>query len=142
MNGKKVFKVLAIALASYIGLVIVFESSLGFFQPEAGGTIIITTSDSGGLTYDRVVSRFESGGDLFVAANHWPRAWYRRVLENPELKVTIDGNSGNYRAVLLKGSDHDRLATEYDPGLAFRFLTGFPPRYFLRLDPITDESSP
>lgn len=136
MNTKKITKVLAIVLISYLGLVVLFESSLGYFQPEAGGTIVITTAGSDGSTHDRVVSRFKSRDELFIAANHWPRAWYRRALENPEIQVSIDGEKGDYIAVLLEGSEHERLATEYDPGLAFRFLTGFPPRYFLRLDPV------
>lgn len=134
MNRKKAGKIVAIVAAAYIGLVVLFESSLGFFQPEAGGTIVITTVDEQGQAYNRVVSRFESGDELFIAANHWPRAWFRRVLQNPELTVLKDGESANYRAVLLEGSEHERLASEYDPGLVFRFLTGFPPRYFLRLD--------
>ena len=113
---------------------VLFESSLGFFQPELGGTITITTVDKQGQSHDRVVSRFESGGELFIAANHWPRAWFRRVLQNPKLIALIDGESASYQAVLLKGEKHDQLALEYDPGLAFRFLTGFPPRYFIQLE--------
>lgn len=139
MNTKKIIKIAAVVAVAYIGLVVLFESSLGFFQPEAGGTIIITTNDEQGQSHDRVVSRFESGEELFIAANHWPRAWFRRVLLNPELGVLIDGESGRYQAILLEGSEHDRLASEYDPGLVFRFLTGFPPRYFLRLDPMASE---
>lgn len=139
MNTKKIIKIAAVVAVAYIGLVVLFESSLGFFQPEAGGTIIITTSDEQGQPHDRVVSRFESGEELFIAANHWPRAWFRRVLLNPELGVLIDGESGRYQAILLEGSEHDRLASEYDPGLVFRFLTGFPQRYFLRLDPMASE---
>lgn len=134
MNRIKAVKIVTVVAVAYISLVVLFESSLGFFQPEAGGTIIITTVDEQDQSHDRVVSQFISGEELFIAANHWPRAWYRRVLENPELSVLIDGESAYYRAVLLEGAEHDRLASEYDPGLVFRFLTGFPPRYFLRLD--------
>jgi len=139
MNTKTTVKIIAIVAAAYIGLVILFESSLGFFQPEAQGTIIITTVDEQGQSHDRVVSRFESGDELFIAANHWPRAWFRRVLKNPELGALIDGELGRYNAVLLEGTEHERLAHEYNPGLIFRFLTGFPPRYFLRLDLMASE---
>lgn len=139
MNRIKAVKIVAVVAVAYISLVVLFESSLGFFQPEAGGTIIITTVDRQDQPHDRVVSRFVSGDELFIAANHWPRAWYRRVLENPELSALIDGESAYYRAVLLEGTEHDRLASEYDPGLVFRFLTGFPPRYFLRLDRLASE---
>lgn len=134
MNTKKPVRAIAVVAAAYISLVVLFESSLGFFQPELGGTITITTVDKQGQSHDSVVSRFESGGELFIAANHWPRAWFRRVLQNPKLIALIDGESASYQAVLLKGEKHDQLALEYDPGLAFRFLTGFPPRYFIQLE--------
>jgi hypothetical protein len=81
------------------------------------------------------VSRLESGGELYVAANHWPRAWYDRALENPEVQATIDGQQRNFRAVPVAGSEHDRVEADNGLGLGFRILTGFPPRYFLRLTP-------
>jgi hypothetical protein len=46
------------------------------------------------------VSRLESNGQLYVATNHWTRAWYNRVLEKPEVHVTLDGEKGDYRADL------------------------------------------
>jgi hypothetical protein len=139
MNTKKTAKTITIFAAAYISLVVLFESSLGLFQPELGNTIIITTIDKQGQSHDRVVSRFESGGEFFIAANHWPRAWFRRVLQNPKLIALIDGESASYQAMLLEGEDHDQLALEYDPGLAFRFLTGFPPRYFIQLERLSSE---
>jgi hypothetical protein len=81
------------------------------------------------------VSRLESDGRLYVAANHWPRAWYRRALENPDVQVTLDGEKRDYRAVRVTGVEHDRVEGENGVGLVFRILTGFPPRYFVRLDP-------
>jgi hypothetical protein len=80
------------------------------------------------------VSRLESDGQLYVAANHWPRAWYKRALENPEVQVTLDGEKGDYRAVPVAGVEHDRVDGENSLGVFFRILTGFPPRYFVRLD--------
>ena len=139
MNTKKTAKTITIVAAAYISLVVLFESSLGLFQPELGNTIIITTIDKQGQSHDRVVSRFESGGEFFIAANHWPRAWFQRVLQNPKLIALIDGESASYQAVLLEGEKHDQLALKYDPGLAFRFLTGFPPRYFIQLERLSSE---
>jgi uncharacterized protein (UPF0254 family) len=46
MNTKKTAKTITIVAAAYISLVVLFESSLGFFQPEPDGTIIITTVDN------------------------------------------------------------------------------------------------
>jgi len=128
-------KVIAVLFVVYAGLVAAFEARLGYKQPTFGSTVVITTFDEDGTAHDRVVSRLESGGQVYVAANHWPRAWYRRALRNPEVRVTIDGEAGEYRAVPISGEERERVSTENAVGLRFRVLTGFPPRAFLRLDP-------
>lgn len=128
-------KRIAIALCVYIGIVVVFESLIGFFQPAGGDTLVITTVDSDGTSHDRVLSRLQSGDQIYVAANHWPRAWYKQALENPMVEATIDGKKRAYLAVPITGAEHDRIGAEHDTGVFFRVLTGFPPRYFLRLDP-------
>ena len=131
----KALKIVAIVVLVYVGIVVAFESMIGFFQPAAGSTLVITTFDAGGAPHDRVVSRLESDGQIYVAANHWPRAWYRRALANPEVRATIDGQARDYRAVPVTGAEHDRVESENRHGVVFRILTGFPPRYFVRLDP-------
>ena len=131
----RVVKIAAIVLLAYVALVAAFESLIGVLQPAAGTTLVITTSDAGGATHDRVVARLESGGHLYVAANHWPRAWYERALANPDVQATIDGAKHDYRAVPVTGAEHDQVNAANRLPLAFRFVTGFPPRYFLRLDP-------
>ncbi len=136
----KVLKAVAIVLFVYVGIVVAFESLIGYFQPRAGSTLVITTVDADGTPHDRVVSRLESGGQLYVATNHWPRAWYKRALANPEVSVSLDGKKGDYRAVPVTGVEHDRVDSENSLGVVFRILTGFPPRYFLRLEPKQETS--
>lgn len=131
----KLLKIVLIAALVYVGIVVAFESLLGVFQPTPEASMVITTFGADGTSHDRVVTRLESGGQLYVAANHWPRAWYRRVLENPELQVTMDGEKGDYKAVPVEGAEHDRVGADNPLPFAFRFVTGFPPRYFVRLDP-------
>jgi len=131
----KAFKVLAIGVLVYVGIVVAFESAIGYLQPTQGSTLVITTFDGGGTPHDRVVSRLASDGRLYVAANHWPRAWYKRAMENPEVQVTLDGEKGDYRAVPVTGAEHHRVDSENSLPVFFRILTGFPPRYFVRLDP-------
>lgn len=131
----KVLKIAVILLLVWAGIVVAFESLIGYLQPSGGSTLVITTFDEDGTGHDRVVSRLESEGQLYVAANHWPRAWYRRALANPDVQATIDGKQGDYRAVPVAGEEHDRVDAEHGLGLVFRILTGFPPRYFVRLDP-------
>ena len=131
----KALKILGIVLLAYVGIVVAFESLLGYFQPESGSTLVITTFDEGGEPHERVVSRLESEGTLYVAANHWPRAWYRRALENPEVRVALDGDEVVYRAVPVTDEEYARLQAEHPLPVPFRVLTGFPPRRFLRLEP-------
>ena len=131
----KAVKLIALLFLVYVGIIAAFESLLGYFQPAGPSTLVITTTDADGTTNDRVLARLESHGQLFVAANHWPRAWYKRALENPSVQVAMDGVKGAYLAVPATDEEHDRVNGENSLGVVFRILTGFPPRYFLRLDP-------
>jgi hypothetical protein len=130
----RILKIAVIAAVVYVGIVAAFESLIGFFQPTADTTLVITTYDASGAPADRVLSRLESGGQLYVAANHWPRAWYERAVANPDVQVALDGDKRDYRAVPVTGEEHDRVDGDNRLGVIFRILTGFPPRYFLRLD--------
>lgn len=138
----KIIKAIAISFLVYIGIVVAFESLLGYFQPASQATLVITTTDENGTASDRVVSRLESGGKLYVAANHWPRAWYNQALENPDVQVVFAGEGGEggkkaaYRAVPVTDEEHDRVDGDNGLGILFRILTGFPPRTFVRLDPL------
>ncbi|MEZ4292224.1 MAG: nitroreductase/quinone reductase family protein [Myxococcota bacterium] len=120
----------------YAILVAGFETMIGVMQPTVGDTLVISTTDDAGVVHDRVLARLESGGQMYVAANHWPRAWYRQALAHPRVGITIDGERGDYTAVPVTGSEASRVHAENDPGLGFRVMTGFPPRRFLRLDPV------
>ena len=131
----KTVKIVSIVILVYVGIVVTFESLLGYFQPAAQSTLIITTMDADGTAHDRVVARLESNGQLYVARNHWPRAWYSRALEHPNVRVTMDGRTGDYLAVPASAEEHSRVDRDHRLRTVFRILTGFPPRYFFRLDP-------
>ena len=131
----RALKIVAVAFLVYVGIVVAFESLIGTMQPQAGSTLVITTFDAGGTSHDRVVARLESQGRLYVAANHWPRAWYRRALANPDVQATVDGKKADYRAVPVTGAEKDRVWAEHPLGIGFRILTGFPKRELVRLDP-------
>ena len=141
----KAVKIVGVLVLVYIAIVALFESLLGYFQPQAEDTLVITTFDaaaqaSGKTTTgrERVLSALDSGGKLYVAVNHWPRTWYRRSLANPEVRVTRAGETWNCVAVPVTGEERARVATEHPIPIPLRFLMGFAPRRFLRLDPATD----
>jgi hypothetical protein len=136
-------KRLALAVLGYVVLVVLFESFVGYMgrrhasrgvapdRPE----VLLTTMRADGTPADTVVGGFEMDGRLYVAANHWPRAWYARALAHPDIEVTRGGARTPYRAVPIEGDELARVARSYHlPGIV-RFLTGFPARRFLRLDP-------
>tara|TARA_B110000483_G_C17900581_1_gene429110 strand:+ start:121 stop:525 length:405 start_codon:yes stop_codon:yes gene_type:complete len=131
----RVFKIVVILFLVYAGVVATFESLLGYFQPQGDGMIVITTTNADGVSKDRVVSRIDSADQLYVAANHWPRSWYRQTLALPNVSVSVNGVTAEYLAVPIDGAEHDRVDTDHPLPLSFRILTGFPPRYFIRLDP-------
>ena len=130
----KILKIISIGLVVvYIGLVVLFESWLGYSQPTNPNSLIITTFDDQEAK-DRVLSAVNNDGKLYVSANHWPRSWYRQALSNPNVEVNYKGETNSYLAVPVEGKEHDKLKEEHAHPLTFRILTGFPPRYFLRLD--------
>ncbi|NKB98240.1 MAG: hypothetical protein GKR90_07065 [Pseudomonadales bacterium] len=131
-------KILVIVLALYVGLVVVFESLLGYYQPRGEENLVITLTEDDGSKTERVLSLFESQGELYLAANHWPRAWFSQVKENPDVHIEFGGahsaESGDYTTVLVSGADHDRVLADNELPFVARFLMGFPPREFMRLD--------
>ena len=135
-------KIAGIVLVGYVLIVVAFESLIGYFQPEAGDTLVLTTVNEDGAAVDRVLQALHSDGQLYVAVNHWPRAWYRRALANLGVQVTRAGATRDYRAVPVTGEEYERLASEYPHPLAFLLLTGFPPRHFVRLDEAGGDAQP
>lgn len=138
--GMKIGKWLAIAAVAYVGVVVAFELYLGVGQPTMARLpipiLVLTTTDESGQSHERRLARMDSGGRLYVSAHHWPRAWHRRALENPDVRVAFDdGTGGAYRAVPVDGEEYERVAAEFPIPLPIRFLMGFPPRDLLRLEP-------
>ncbi len=138
-----------IAVVGYLGIVVTAESLVGFMGRrharhgvQPGESWLLITATDEGEDWNVVVAGVESAGRTYVAANHWPRAWYRRVVENPDVRVTVGGKQAAYRAVPLSGDERSRIASEYRLPLIVRILTGFPPRAFLRLDPVAPEPAP
>ena len=139
----KVLKWVGAIVSVYAGFVVAFETLyLGWYQPRLESTgipmLVITATDGSGVSRARRLARFETDGKLYVSAHHWPRAWYSRAIENPNVRVEIDGAAADYVAVPVEGEEFERVAAEHPLPLPIRFLMGFPPpREILRLDPTT-----
>jgi hypothetical protein len=139
MEISRVGKIVGLGLLAYVALVVVFETLLGVLQPDTGDTIVITTTDSDGVSTDRVLGRDFAGGKHYASANHWPRAWYNNALENPRVQVTMDGTTADYITVPVDDEEHTRVAAEIGNGLVFKLMVGFAPQRFLRLDPVESQ---
>jgi len=107
-------KILSISLGGialvYVLFVVLFEAVyLGYFQPsfeEAGiPMLVIKTTESSGEVSERRLARLKVDDKIYVSAHHWPRGWYKRALENPEVRVEIDGVTAHYRAVPVEGPE-------------------------------------
>ena len=138
-----------VAVAGYLVIVVAVESLVGLMGRrharrgvQADETWVTITATVEGEDRNVVVAGVESAGRTYVAANHWPRAWYRRIVENPDVRVTVKGRQASCRAVPVTGDERSRIASEYRLPLIVRILTGFPPRAFLRLDPVAPEPAP
>ncbi len=144
-----VLTAVSIVAAGYLVVVVAVESLVGYMGRrharrgvQAGETWLQITATVEGEDRSVVVAGVESAGRTYVAANHWPRAWYRRVVENPDVRVTVQGRQAAFRAVPVSGDERSRVEREYRLPLIVRILTGFPPRAFLRLDPVAPEPAP
>ena len=133
--GKWTLIVAATLFLVYVLQVVAFEARLGYNQPQNQSSIVIATFNENQSRHERVLRLVEIDGNAYVAANHWPRAWYHQALENPRVEVMMDDEFEPYTAVPLEGAEEQRVREIYSVDFQFRFRTGFPPRYFLRLDP-------
>ena len=102
-----------------------------------GNSIIIATFDNENERHERVLSLREMDGGIYVSANHWPRAWYRQALMNPnvEVKLARADKFAKFTAVPLEDSEDDRVRERFRPGFRSQLRMGFAPREYLRLDP-------
>ena len=83
----------------YAGYVAYAEARLGYLQPQGGSTIVIATFDDG-ARHERVVRLTRLEGRNYIAAQHWPRAWYRQALATPQIEVKMDEVFEPYLAVV------------------------------------------
>ncbi|PCI75571.1 MAG: hypothetical protein COB20_12675 [SAR86 cluster bacterium] len=126
-----------VLLLAYIASIVWFEAQLGMNQPQGSTSLVIATFNDDNERHERVLRLEQIDGQNYIAANHWPRSWYNQALDNSNVEVKMPGNDNfeAYLAIPLEGAEEERIREIYAFGFEFRFRTGFPPRYFLRLDP-------
>ena len=110
-------------------------TAVAAFQPKVGDVIVLTVTNEDGTPYERVVTPIDDDGTLHVSVNHWPRRWYRRVLERPELQVTRNGETRDYLAVRLEGEEKEAFLERHPRSFLLDVGMAFAPREILRFDP-------
>ncbi len=134
---KLAVKTVVAVLTLYVLVVVAFESLLGYYQPRGDSNLVLTFTGDDGKPRQRVLSLFESDGELYLAANHWPRRWFRTVRRHPDVHIEFGGEragqSGDYRLIEVTGAEHQRVLADNRLPFAARLLMGFPPREFVRL---------
>ena len=135
----KALKIVLILAAVYVSIVVIFETWLGYSQPRGEDNLVITVTEDDGSQTERVLSLFESQDKLYLAANHWPRGWFRQVQKKPNVHIEFGGEraqlTGHYTAKPVVGDAHDRVLNDNRIPFFGRFLMGFPPREFLLIEP-------
>lgn len=130
-------KRIAVLLLVYIGIVVAFETFIGVAQPQSDNTIVVMSASDGGEALNRVLTRLNHADKLYAAVNHWPRAWYGQVQEDPSVNIAIDGETLPHTAVDVTDPVEFAAIQNAHPLPFFaRFLMGFPPRKFVRFDPV------
>ncbi|MEM9176430.1 MAG: hypothetical protein AAGC67_14475 [Myxococcota bacterium] len=122
-------------LLGYAAFVACMEVALVVLQPDMDIGVELTTRDAEGRPSTRKLAGFRFRGHLYVSSNHWLRGWYRSALARPDVAITIDGEPVPHRAVPIEGDERARVADAYRMGFLLRFICGFAPSRFLRLDP-------
>lgn len=128
--------ILATAVLGYIAFVALMELAIGLIQPDMDIGVVLTTRDAKGNPSSRKLAGFAFEDRLYVSSNHWLRGWYHQALANPEVEVTVRGEQNKRIAVPIEGEERARVAEAYQFGLMLRFICGFAPNRFLRLDPV------
>ncbi|MDE0733450.1 MAG: hypothetical protein OSB72_10380, partial [Gammaproteobacteria bacterium] len=67
ITRRKWLKIVIVLVLLYVGLVVTFESLLGYFQPTYASTLVIATTSDDGEERQRVLEALNIDGELYVA---------------------------------------------------------------------------
>jgi hypothetical protein len=135
MEFNNVFLIVIVLYVAFVGLM---EAMIGYIQPQMDEGVRLTTTDAEGRASKRMLAGARLEGKLYIASNHWLRGWYRQALNEPRVLLELDGVEAAYLAVPIVGDERDRISDAYRMGFILRFICGFAPSRFLRLDPVGD----
>ena len=95
VRSDKIVKWLAITVGVlflvYVGSIAWFEVRLGYNQPQGNTSLVIATFSDDNERHERVLRLEKIEGRNYIAANHWPRAWYNQVINNRNVEVKLPG---------------------------------------------------
>lgn len=139
----KLVRLIAILIVAYVGLGLLADAAIGWFQPQGGNTAVLRTFDPSGGSKDTVLGLLDDHGQLWVESGHWFRGWYRRVVANPDVELVRGGQAAPYRATPLDTPEAvDTVTRLMGKGSSSRYwiartLLLFAPIRPVKLDPRT-----
>ena len=95
----KIIRIIATTLGVYVGLGLLLDGAIGYFQPHSGTTAALRTFDESGQPKDTVLGLLDDDGQLWVESGHWFRGWYHRAVANPEVELVREAGTTAYLAV-------------------------------------------
>ncbi len=135
----KAIRVLATLVLVYIGLGLVADGAVSYFQPQTEGTVVLRTFDADMGAQDAVLTLFEGDGQLWLVSGRWFRGWYHRVQANPDVELVREGRVEPFRAVPVDTPEAvDHVARLMGKGAGYwigRTLLLWAPIKPVRLDP-------
>ena len=94
---------------------------VGINQPQGATSLVIATFNDDNERHERVL-RLETIDDKhYIAANHWPRSWYRQALDNPNVEAKMPGTDSfePHEAVNVVGDEDAYVRDIYSFGFNF-----------------------
>jgi hypothetical protein len=144
----KLVRVVAIVVVVYVGLGLLADAAIGYFQPQGGNTAVLRTFAPSGESKETVLGLLDDHGQLWVESGHWFRGWYRRVVANPDVELVRAGRAAPYRATPTDTPEAvDTVTRLMGKGTSSRYwiartLLLFAPIKPVKLDPRTPASAP
>ena len=123
-------------LLAYLAFVLLVECLIWRLQPDTTGGVTIHVTDRSAKQVQRNLAGFEYDNRLYVSSNHWFRHWYKLALDNSSVVITKNGVRRPCKAIVVAGREQISVSRAYKMGFILRFICGFAPSKFLRLDPL------
>jgi len=107
---RRIVRTLALLFVGFVALALGIDAIVASRQPvlnPGAAEGILRTFDEDGNVYEKRLAVVDDAGTLWIQWGHHFRAWYHRLLRNPEVEFVRNGEVGAYHAVPLESLRHE-----------------------------------